>query len=262
MTTRELRHFYRSKMEIVILVTLPIIMLVLFGQAFNEIGSSTDPANLSGAPDYISFMSIGILALTVLMTSMYGGISIVMDHRAGFLKKLIVAPVDRVSISMSRVLSSVIKSIILSIAMLGVTLVFAVVPGLDGLTLKPTFGLMDLLGIVVVLLLTAWIFSTMIVMMSLSVDKVETMSGLINLFNLPFMFISAILLPTVLMPDWLDALAHLNPLTWASDAMRQFAFNDPVPIYGLWTDLLLLGVVAAIMTVFCAIASKKLLNKG
>jgi ABC-2 type transport system permease protein len=183
-----------------------------------------------------------------------------MDHRVGFLKKLIVAPVNRTSISMSRIWSSVIKATILSMAMLGIALVFTVIPGLTGLTLKTNFSITDLLGMFLVLFLLAWIFSSFIVTVSLAIDKAETMAGLINLFNLPLMFISAILLPTVLMPDWLRTLANWNPLTWASDAMRQFAFNDPAPIHGLWLDLMLLSAVAAIMLTICAVVSRRLLN--
>ena len=261
LTIREIRHFYRSRMEIVILLTVPIIMLILFGQEFNQIGSSGDPTGLSGAPDYVSFMSIGILALTVMMTCMYGSISIVMDHQSGFLKKLITSPVNRASIAMSRIWSSIIKSIIVSISILGFALVLTAIPGLDGLSLKSSFSLLDLLGIILVLFLTSCIFSSLIVMISMAVDKVETMAGLINLFNLPFMFISTILLPTVLMPGWLRVMADMNPLTWASDAMRQFAFVDSALINDLWTNLLLLVIFAVVSIALCAAASRKLLCK-
>jgi ABC-2 type transport system permease protein len=258
---RDLKHFRRSKMEVILLTILPLIMLVLFGQAFNKVGSTIAPTDLSGAPDYVSFLAIGLLALTVLMTCMYSGISIVMDHRVGFLKKLIVSPVKRSSISMSRAWSAVIKATILSIAMFGLAVLFSVIPGLSGLTLKSGFSITDFIGIILVLFLLAWVFSSFIVTVSLGIEKAETISGLINLFNMPMMFISAILLPTVLMPDWLRVMANWNPLTWASDAMRQFAFNDPAPIYDLWLDLALLSIVAVMMIAICMTTSGKLLKK-
>jgi ABC-2 type transport system permease protein len=261
LTMRDLKHFRRSKMEVFLLTILPLIMLVLFGQAFNKVGSTIAPTDLSGAPDYVSFLAIGLLALTVLMTCMYSGISIVMDHRVGFLKKLVVSPVNRGSISMSRAWSAVIKATILSIAMFGLAILFSVIPGLTGLTLKSGFSITDFIGIVIILFLLSWIFSAFIVTVSLGIEKAETISGLINLVNMPLMFISAVLLPTILMPDWLRVMADWNPLTWASDAMRQLAFSDPAPTNELWLDLALLSIAAAMMVAICITASGKLLKK-
>jgi ABC-2 type transport system permease protein len=261
LTMRDLKHFRRSKMEVFLLTILPLIMLVLFGQAFNKVGSTIAPTDLSGAPDYVSFLAIGLLALTVLMTCMYSGISIVMDHRIGFLKKLVVSPVNRSSISMSRAWSAVIKATILSIAMFGLAILFSVIPGLTGLTLKSGFSITDFFGIVIILFLLSWIFSAFIVTVSLGIEKAETISGLINLVNMPLMFISAVLLPTILMPDWLRVMADWNPLTWASDAMRQLAFSDPAPTNELWLDLALLSIAAAMMVAICITASGKLLKK-
>jgi ABC-2 type transport system permease protein len=262
LTVRELKHWRRSKMEIILLILLPVIMLALFGQAFNGIGSAVSADDLSGAPDYVSFMSIGLLALTTMMTCMFSGISIVWDRRFGFLRKLKVSPITRGTIPLSRILSSVIKSLVQTLLMFGIALLFTIIPGLTGLTLKSGFGIIDLLGMFLVIFLLAWMFSSLVVMISMAIENPETMLGLINLINMPLMFVSAILLPTLLMPDWLKSLADSNPLTWASDAMRQFAFVDPVPIYDLWLDVLMLAALAAFMVAICMVASKKLLSRG
>lgn len=264
LTVREMKHWYRSKMNIFMLVLQPVIMLALFGQAFNIAAFIPDksliPTYFSGAPDYVSFLAIGILAMTTMMTCMFSGMSLVWDRRFGFLKKLKVAPIPRGTIPISRMSSAVIKAIAQCMIVLAIALVFTVIPGLTGLTLKPGFNVMDFLGIFLVIFLLAWIFSSLFVTLALGIENQETMFGVINMLNLPLMFVSAIMFPTQFMPKWLATIANYNPLTWAADAMRQFAFNDPVPIYDLWLDILMLAVLAVVMIVACSLLSRRLLS--
>ena len=263
LTKRELKHWYRSKMNIMMLVMQPILMLGLFGQAFN-IGSLVSPdlfkQYFSGAPNYVSFLSLGILGMTVMMTCMFSGMSIVWDRRFGFLKKLQVAPIPRGAIPVSRMFSSIIRSMIQTLIVLGIAISFTMIPGLTGLSLKPGFSVMDFLGIYLVVFLLAWIFSSLFVTIALGIQNQETMFGIINLLNMPLMFVSAIMFPTMMMPNWLKTVANCNPLTWAADAMRQFAFNDPAPIYNIWIDLLLLALLAVGMIIVTSFISRRLLT--
>jgi ABC-2 type transport system permease protein len=260
LVVRDLKHWYRSEMEIILLIMLPVIMLALFGQAFGIIGNFITPGDLSGAPDYVSFMSIGLLGMTTMMTCMFSTIAIVLDRQSGFLKKVMVAPIRRDAIAFSRMLSIVIKAMAQTLIMFCIALSFTLIPGLTGLTLKSGFGVIDLLGMLLISFLLAWIFSSLLVTMSLAIERPETMLGLINLINMPLMFVSAILFPTILMPDWLKILSNSNPLTWAADAMRQFAFVDQAPIYDLWFDILMLAVFSIFTAVISLILSRKLLS--
>ena len=66
--------------------------------------SSSAPAsrNVIGAlapgVNYIQFMYPGIIAMTVLTTSLFAGISVVWDREFGFLKEILVAPIGRTGI--------------------------------------------------------------------------------------------------------------------------------------------------------------------
>ena len=83
---------------------------------------------------------------------------------------------------------------------------------------------------------------------------------MINLLNLPLMFASAALFPTAMMPDWLRTVANYNPLTWAADAMRQFAFINPDPIHSLSFNILGLLAVAVLLLGVSVVTSRKLLS--
>lgn len=263
LTARELKHWYRVKIQVFMTLIQPIVWLGLFGQAFN-IGTllppQTVPLFFSGAPDYFSFMAIGMLAVNALFTCMFSGMSIVWDRRFRFLNKLKVAPIPRGAVPISRILATVIRSTIQVSIVLVIALAFQYVPGLTGLTLKEGFGIVDLAGMFVVLFLLSTAFASLFTTIALAVENQETLFGVINLLNLPLMFASAALFPTAMMPDWLRAVADYNPLTWAADAMRQFAFVDTSPIHSLTYDILGLLVVAVLLMGASVVVSRKLLS--
>jgi ABC-2 type transport system permease protein len=268
LTVRELKHWYRAKIQIFMTLIQPIVWLGLFGQAFNIGALFTGPGvpaglfetTFAGAPDYFSFMSIGMLAVITLFTCMFSGLSIVWDKRFGFMTKLKVAPIPRGVIPLSRVLATVVRAMIQVIIVFVIALAFAYVPGLVGLTLVPGFDILSFLGLMFVMFLLAVGFGVLFTTIALAVDNQETLFGIINLLNLPLMFASAALFPTTFMPDWLKTIANYNPLTLAVDAARQFAFANPNPIYPLWLDIVGLMVFSAVLVLISIFVSRKLLS--
>lgn len=263
LTVREMKHWYRVKIQVFMTLIQPIVWLGLFGQAFN-FGTFLPPSQIplifSGAPDYFSFMALGMLAVNALFTCMFSGMSIVWDRRFGFLNKLKVAPIPRGAVPLSRIMATVVRSLIQVSIVLVIALAFAYIPGLTGLTLKAGFSVTDLLGMFFVLFLLSVAFSAMFTTVALAVENQETLFGLINLLNLPLMFASAALFPTAMMPDWLRGIAEYNPMTWTADALRQFAFVDTAPIHDLWFDIIGLVAIAALLLGISAFVSRKLLS--
>ena len=70
--------------------SMPILFLVIFGAGFGKLIGQMMPG-----VNYIQFMYPGILAMTVVMTSVMSGVSIVWDREFGFLKVLLVSPLNR-----------------------------------------------------------------------------------------------------------------------------------------------------------------------
>ncbi len=268
---REMKHWYRVKIQIFMALIQPIVWLGLFGQAFNfsnlfsaflPPGTTLPPMDLilSGAPDYFSYLATGMLAVIALFTTMFAGMSLVWDRRFGFLTKLRVSPIPRGIVPVSRMGSAVTRAVVQALIVLIIALAFAYIPGLVGLTLSPDFSVIDLLGIIVVLTLLAVGFSCVFISVALAVTNQETLFALINLLNLPIMFASAALFPLGGMPDWLQAVAKVNPLTWAADACRTFAFHNPAPIFPVWQEVAFLGVFAAIMIGISIVVARRLLD--
>jgi ABC-2 type transport system permease protein len=263
LTGREMRRWWRSKMLLMLSFVMPLVWLGLFGQAFRLEalgGGSIGGDFLGGAGSYFSFMCVGMICMLVLVNSMQSGMSLIWDRRLGFLSKLQAAPINREVIPFSRIVSGMIKSIIIGMLAFGFALLFEYVPGFEGLILGNGFGPAELLIMMGVLVILSVGFGSLFTTIAIRIENHETLMAVINLMNLPILFTSAALFPPDLMPDWMSSIAGYNPLTWAADAVRQLVFDDAVAIYPLATDVLGLLGFAAVMMAICIAVSRKVLE--
>lgn len=269
LTVRELKHWYRVKVQIFLTIITPLMWLGLFGQAFRleqlAGGGGVPPAAFenffAGAPNYFSFMAVGMLCVVVLFTCMFSGFSIVWDRRFGFLTKLMVAPIPRGVVPLSRILSAVIRSLIQAMIVFTIAVIFVAIPDVAGLELSSSFGVLEFLGMVLILTLLALGFASIFTTIALSIENQETLMGVVNLLNLPIMFASAALFPTSMMPDWLKAVANVNPITLAADAIRQLVFENPQPVYDLSVDLLGLLLFASFFVMLGWFLARKAMTR-
>ena len=85
---REMLRFKRSKSRIIGAVATPLFFLVIIGSALN-----TTVSVRSGS--YIDHMTPGIIWMSILYSSLMGGVSNIWDRNFGFLKEILIAPVIR-----------------------------------------------------------------------------------------------------------------------------------------------------------------------
>ncbi|HYA22079.1 MAG TPA: ABC transporter permease, partial [Thermoproteota archaeon] len=88
----------------------------------------------------------------------------------------------------------------------------------------------------------------------------ETQMAVMNLLNLPLMFSSNSLFPISTMPDWLQTVAKLNPLTYASDGIRQLLVYQ-MDASQLLVDFTYLGVFAVVFATIGIVLSWRFLSK-
>jgi ABC-2 type transport system permease protein len=266
LVVRDLRRWYRTPGQIILVFTTPLMWLLLFGQAFN-IGKLAQGAPgvdirevFGGATDYFSFMAVGQTTFIILFGSLFSGVSLIWDRKTGFLAKLQAAPISRASIPVSRILSTVVKALLQAVVVLVLAAVFVLVPGLSGLRFSTNFGILEALGVAVFLILLGLSLAALFVALGLVVKSEETLFGMINLLNFPLMFTSSALIPIALMPDWLKTVAGYNPLTFVVDGMRQLVFDTSIGAqYSIGVDLLGISIFAALMISLGAVLSRKAL---
>jgi ABC-2 type transport system permease protein len=92
---RDMLRFWHDRIRLVGAVSLPLLFLFVFGSGFAPI-----MGNLGEGVNFAQFIFPGIIGMTVLMSSFMAGISVVWDREFGFLKEVLVAPVNRASVAM------------------------------------------------------------------------------------------------------------------------------------------------------------------
>ena len=95
----------------------------------------------------------------------------------------------------------------------------------------------------VFIVLGAAIFSTFSLVIACVVKTRERFMGIGQILTMPLFFASNAIYPLGLMPDWLQAVARANPLTYQVDALRALMIRGGQSTMGLGVDLLVEVVV-------------------
>src|SRR3989338_4863925 len=124
---REFKVFLREKSRVVSSIINPILWLLIIG---GGLGASVDIEGIN----YQTFIYPGVLAQTILFSSIFFGVYIVWDRKIDFLKEVLVAPISRTSIFIGKILGGAtdtfIQSFILLIIGFALTTV-GIIPGLS-----------------------------------------------------------------------------------------------------------------------------------
>src|ERR1700688_100548 len=109
---RQLKRYVRSRSRIVGALGQPLLFLVALGFGFGPIFER------AGQGSYIQFLAPGVIAMTVLFTSIFSGIELIWDRQFGFLKETLVAPVPRLTIMVGRTLGGATVGVIQGVVVL------------------------------------------------------------------------------------------------------------------------------------------------
>ena len=211
---RDVLRFLTDRMRIVSSIAQPLLFLVVFGT-----GLASAISNLGGgAVDYRVFMFPGILAMTVLFTSVFSAISVVWDREFGFLKEVMVAPVTRTSVAIGKVLGGS------TVAMLQGTILLLLAP-LIGISV--TFS--QIILVMLLMLLLAAMMSAFGILLAARQKTMEGFQMIMNFLLMPMLFISGAFFPLTDVPGWPELLARLNPVTYGVDAIRQVMLAGTAP---------------------------------
>lgn len=202
---------------------LPVLWMVLFGVCM---GQTVRDLNTGGGIGYIAFITPGVMLLAGLTCASLGGSALLLDRLSGSLKWFLVAPVPRLSVLLGLLAGSVTKALAQGVVVLGLGVLL-------GARLQTS--LPALLACVALVVAYVVGFAGLAAAFAGRSRGMEGYHGLVMLLNLPVLFVSNALYPLDRVPEVIHTLAHLNPTTYAVDALRALLFGAPSE-FGLWTD--------------------------
>lgn len=207
LTKRLFIQLQRRPSTLIAGIIQPLMWLVLFGALFQNAPQGIFGNTLS----YGQFLGAGVIVFTAFAGALNAGLPVMFDREFGFLNRLLVAPLaSRFSI----VIASAIYIVTLSLLQAAVIVIASAFLGA---------GLPNLLGLSAIALI---VFLLVLGVTGLSLGLAFALPGHIELIavifvtNLPLLFASTALAPLSFMPQWLQLIATLNPLSYAIEPIR------------------------------------------
>ncbi len=240
MWLRQTKRFIRARSRLIGNIVQPFFFLAIMGFGFNTARFASIPLNYS----YIDFLSPGIIAMAVLFSSMFAGISVLWDKQFGFLQEVLVAPVSRLSIVIGRTLGGATTALIQGVFVLIISFVLGVKFSLNGL----------LQGLIFMVLIAFFSVGFGLIIAS-RMEDIHGFQLIMNLLIFPMFFLSSAFFPIKDLPNWLKALTYINPLTYGVDGLRGSLIG--ISYFPLLLDLTLTFLFAAATMIVGSYSFKK-----
>jgi len=210
---REWMRLLRDRPRMISSVAMPLFFFGIIGAGF-----SRSIGTLAPGVDFVQFLFPGIIAQTVFMTSIFSGLSVVWDREFGFLKELLVAPISRFGIVCGKVIGGASLAVLQALAMM-------LLAPLVGVPLTAPL----LARLIPLLVLVSVAVSSLGILIASRMRSQQGFQLLMQLLILPMIVLSGAFFPLGKVPEWLGALAMLNPFTYGVDSLRQ-AFLASLPM--------------------------------
>jgi ABC-2 type transport system permease protein len=203
---REMKRFWRAKSRIVGALAMPLFFLAFLGLGFRKMAIP----GVDGEVGYIRFLVPGIIGMSILFSSTFGGLSVLWDREFGFLKEIMVAPVSRVSIVLGRIAGGATTALIQAILILGISYIMG-------------FKIINFSSIFLAIAFMILIAITFLGLGLIFASKMRDMQGfsiVMNFVIFPLFFLSGALYPLENFPVWLRYISKIDPLTYGVDGLR------------------------------------------
>jgi len=210
--TRELLRFVHQRERFVSALVRPLVWLFIFAAGFR---ATLGVAIIPPYETYILYevyITPGLLGMIQLFNGMQSSLSMVYDREMGSMRTLLVSPLPRWFLLLSKLLAGVLVSVVQAYVFLGIAWFYDVQAPLEGyLTLLPA------------LILSGMMLGALGLLLSSFIKQLENFAGVMNFVIFPLFFLS-----TALYPLWkiqesselLYELARYNPFSQAVELIR------------------------------------------
>jgi ABC-2 type transport system permease protein len=231
----ELAKLRHDRTELYTRAVQPALWLLVFGVTFTRIHAIPTPGQLP----YLDYLAPGIMAQSALFIAIFYGIQLIWERDFGILTKLLATPTPRAALVAGKAFAAGVRAV----SQVVVVLVLASVLGV-----RFDWQPLRLLGAVAAVMLGSAFFASLSMTIAELVRTRDRLMGIGQAITMPLFFASNALYPTDVMPAWVRAITHLNPLGYEVNALRQLLLGLPGNLAADFAALLVataVGIVAA-----------------
>lgn len=213
---REFKVFLREKSRLIASTFTPILWLFVIGSG---IGSAVGFD--SGDVDYQTFIFPGIIAMSIIFTSVFYGSYIIWDRKFDFLKSVMVAPVSRTTVFVGKTLGGMTTSLVQAAILLAI-----------GAAIGIPFTPVSIMQAVAVILLMSFGLTSLGLALGSYMYSLEGFQMIVSFVVFPLFFLSGALFPLDNLPEWLGVLTTIDPATYGVSALRGMilGIGSPDPV--------------------------------
>lgn len=213
---RNLRHMAREPFEPVIALSMPVLMVLLFGYVFGGVMSPTGDET-----DYRA-MLVPAMIVMVMFYGIAGTASgVARDTSLSVMSRFRTLPMSPAALLWARVLTDMLRAVAEVALLLGVGLL---------LGWRPESGAAGAAAAVGLLLLFRLSLVCAGVLLGLVMPGPDTASMLVYPLAFPLTMLSTSFVPAQAMPDWLAPVAEWNPVSSVVTATRELFGNSSLPL--------------------------------
>src|SRR4051812_19226608 len=215
-TRRNLRHFVRQPQLLIFSTVQPIMFVLLFTYVFGGAIGQALPQGVS----YIDFLLPGIFVQSVSFRATQTAVGLAEDLERGVVDRFRSMPMARSAVLAGRTLADLVRNVLI----IGLMIAVGYIVGFrfQGNVLE---GLAAVAGLSAFGLALSWIFA--FVALTVRGAEAAQSAGFVAIF--PLVFASSVFVPVASMPDWLQTLAKVSPVTLTANTARSYALEGGVP---------------------------------
>ena len=202
---RNVLKYFRMKSRIIGSLGMPFFFLVIIGFGLDSAVSVPGMTT-----SYVDFIAPGIIAMSILFSSMFSGVQLVIDKQIGFLKETLVAPVSRLELMFGQALGGATTAMIQGLLVFIISMFIGLeIPSIQGILISLVF--MFLIGLS---------FTSLGIAFASRMEDTHGFQLIVNFILFPVFFLSGALFPLSQIPDWLSFLTYIDPLTYGVEGIR------------------------------------------
>ena len=208
----------RNPFVLVVSLVQPIIFLLLFTEVFGNVAGDAVNRGLPGV-SYTTYLVPAIAIQVSLAAAVTSGVGLVNDIENGMFEKVLVSPMNRTAVFVGKTAAEVFRIAVQVAIILGLGVVLGA---------EISTGLVGAAGIVAIgILFSLWFVALSNALAVLTRDQESTIIGA-NLLQFPLLFLSSAFLPLAALPEWIQTVAMVNPVTYGVDAARALMLDRDV----------------------------------
>jgi ABC-2 type transport system permease protein len=209
---REGLRFVNQRGRFVAALVRPLVWLVIFAAGFRFVlGVSIIPPYQTYIP-YEEYIAPGLIGMIQLFQAMQSTLSMVWDREMGSMRTLLVSPLPRWFLLVSKMVATVAVAVLQSYVFLGIAWFWGIQP--------PPIGYLTVLP---ALILSGMMLSALGLFISSAIRQLENFAGVMNFVIFPMFFASSALYPLWTVREAnlkLYYICMVNPFTHAVELVR------------------------------------------